>query len=104
MKINQTSTAIDQFHGPVNSFKSSQHELILSVMKAGTHYSGQTLCKLTGLTPNVISARLFELREAELVSRSCQRVTCPISGASVFAHQKIPTQIELIPTQLELIA
>jgi len=89
MKIKQTSTARDCFNGPVQSFKADQHSRILSVMRKDRTYTGQQLAHLTNLTPNVISARLFEMREAKLVKRPAnKRKVCPYSKMAVHFHIK----------------
>jgi hypothetical protein len=96
MKINQASTAIDCFNGRVQNDKARQHGLILSVMRVGSDYTGQQLAHLTGLTPNIISARLFEMRKAETVIRPGDRkVVCPFSRVLVNVHCKVPLQMEL---------
>lgn len=87
MKINQHSTAIDIYHGAVQNFKASQQEKILRVMRKGRTYTGQQLAHLTGYTPNVISARLFELREeTKQIKRLKKKKVCPYSRLSVSAH------------------
>jgi hypothetical protein len=87
MKINQHSSAIEIYHGPVQGFKASQHKRILRAMRKGRAYTGQQLAHLTGYTPNVISARLFELREqTKQVKRLDEKKVCPISRMAVSAH------------------
>lgn len=93
MKTNAAITSIDCFHGRVQDIKEKQHALILSVMDDGKDYTGQQLSHLTGYPPNIISARLFELREEEKkVTRSKNRVRCPFSRVSVFTHRKAAIQ------------
>jgi len=90
MKINQHSSAIEIYHGPVQGFKASQQERILRVMRKGRTYTGQQLAHLTGYTPNVISARLFELREeTKQVKRLSKKKFCPHSHLTVSAHKKV---------------
>jgi hypothetical protein len=70
--------------------KSGQHSLILSVMQTGRDYTGRELAELTGLTPNIISARLFELREdLNQVARTDARRMCTVSGVSVTVHRRV---------------
>lgn len=96
MKTNQQITAIECFHGRVQSSRSTQHNTILAVMSDGLDYTGGELAALTGMTPNIISARLFELREEmKVVERLSHRRICPHSRVSVFVHRKVPTQLEL---------
>jgi hypothetical protein len=93
MKINQHSSAIEIYHGPVQGFKASQQERILRVMRKGRTYTGQQLAHLTGYTPNVISARLFELREeTKQVKRLKKKKVCPYSRLSVTAHVRKATK------------
>jgi DNA-binding HxlR family transcriptional regulator len=92
MKINQHKSAIDHFNGAVQSFKASQQDRILRVMRKGRTYTGQQLAHLTGYTPNVISARLFELREERRIKRLTQRKVCPYSRIAVTAHKKATTK------------
>jgi len=87
MKINQHSSAINIYHGAVQGFKASQQARILSVMRKDRTYTGQQLAHLTGYTPNVISARMFELREeTKQVKRLKQKKLCPYSHLTVTAH------------------
>lgn len=95
MKINAQQSSIDCFHGRVQNEKGGQHALILSVMAPGQDYSGRELSKLTGLTPNIISARLFELRDELKVERRTARRLCTVSGVSVFVHKLPARQQEL---------
>ena len=96
MKINQAISAIEAFHGRAQASKTRQHALILSAMTGGRAYTGQQLSHLTGLPPNIISARLFELREErKMVERTKERRICPHSKISVFAHRRVPQQLEL---------
>lgn len=89
MKINQHSAAIDHFNGAVQHFKATQQAKILRVMRKGRTYTGQQLSHLTGYTPNVISARLFELREeTKQVKRLKDKKVCPYSRIAVSAHKK----------------
>jgi hypothetical protein len=89
MKIDQKKSAIDAYNGAVQSFKAHQHQRILSVMRRDRTYTGQQLAHLTGYTPNVISARLFEMREAKKVKRPInKRKVCPYSRMSVHFHVK----------------
>lgn len=93
MKTNQSITAVECFHGRVQQDKTGQHASILKVMRLGQDYTGQQLAHLTGLTPNVISARLYELREElRWVERRDYRVVCPITNVSVFVHRKLLLQ------------
>lgn len=95
MKIAQAQTAIDCFHGLVQSTKAGQHALIMSVMKPKLSYTGQELSHLTGLSPNVISARLFELREElKWVIRLDERKVCPHSNVLVHVHSRAPSDEE----------
>lgn len=88
MKTNVAITSIDTFHGHVQSIKAEQQRKILRVMRQGRNYTGQELCRLTGYTPNVISARLFELREElKVVERNDKKVICRYSRRSVFSHR-----------------
>ncbi|PUA19606.1 hypothetical protein [Glaciimonas sp. PCH181] len=96
MKIDQQISAIECFHGRVQSDKARQHLLILSKMRLGCAYTGQELSHMTDLTPNIISARLFELRALMQVERLADRRACPHSGVSVFAHRKLPQQMVLV--------
>lgn len=90
MKTRVSQSSIECFYGRVQTDKAHQQALILSVMAPGLAYTGQQLSKLTGLTPNIISARLFELREqAGQVVRLEDRRVCPISHVSVFVHQRV---------------
>jgi DNA-binding HxlR family transcriptional regulator len=89
MKINQQKSAIEAFNGAVQGFKNKQQRKILSAMRRGRTYTGQQLAHLTNLTPNVISARLFELRESKLVKRpENKRKVCPYSRLAVHYHVK----------------
>lgn len=89
MKINQAPAARDCFNGKVQHFKAHQHARILSVMRKGRTYTGQQLAHLTGYTPNVISARLYEMRESKLVKRpESKRKVCPYSRMAVHFHVK----------------
>lgn len=89
MKTNVAITSINSFHGVVQSIRAAQHRKILRVMRRGRTYTGQQLCRLTGLTPNVISARLFELREQiGVLERDEKKKVCPYSHQEVFAHRK----------------
>ena len=89
MKINQHASAIAAYHGAVQGFKVSQHARILRAMRKGRTYTGQQLAHLTGYTPNVISARLFELREdKKQIVRLEDRKVCPISHMAVSAHMR----------------
>jgi hypothetical protein len=89
MKINQHSAAIAHYNGAVQGFKASQQERILRVMRKDRTYTGQQLAHLTGYTPNVISARLFELREeTKQVKRLKKKKLCPYSRIEVSAHTK----------------
>ena len=93
MKTHVAQSSIDCFHGRVQTDRAHQQALILSVMAPGCAYTGQQLSKLTGLTPNIISARLFELREdTKQVVRLDERQVCPISHVSVFVHRKVAAQ------------
>lgn len=88
MKTNVAITSINTFYGVVQSIKAEQHKKILGVMRPGRNYTGQQLSRLTGYTPNVISARLFELREKlKVVERSDERIVCRYSRQSVFTHR-----------------
>lgn len=96
MKIAQTRHAIDCFHGRVQMDKHGQHALILSVMAPGKEYTGQELFHLTGLTPNIISARLTELRKSgDLERPEDVAKVCPYSHVSVSVHRKPAVQKEL---------
>jgi len=89
MKTNVDIASVECFHGRVQQDKAGQHARILGVMKAGVFYTGQELSHLTGLSPNVISARLFELREESLLNRPDDvRKVCPHSNVSVNVHVK----------------
>ncbi|MBF8177829.1 hypothetical protein [Herminiimonas contaminans] len=89
MKTQVAQSSIDCFHGRVQNDRARQQALILSVMEPGRAYTGQQLAKLTGLTPNVISGRVFELREeTKQLVRLLDRQVCPISHVSVFVHVK----------------
>lgn len=93
MKTRVAQSSIECFHGRVVTDRAHQQALILSVMAPGCDYTGQQLSKLTKLTPNVISARLFELREeTKQVIRLEDRQVCPISHVSVFVHRKVVAQ------------
>lgn len=88
MKTNAAITSINAFHGHVQSIKAEQQRKILRAMRSGRNYTGQQLCRLTGLTPNVISARLFELREElKVIERSAEKTVCRYSRQSVFTHR-----------------
>jgi DNA-binding HxlR family transcriptional regulator len=89
MKTNAQRSSIECFNGRVQSIKGGQHQLILSVMAAGADYTGQELAQLTGFTPNVISARLFELRDLGEVARGEHRRMCPCSAVLVSVHKRI---------------
>lgn len=96
MKTNVQQSSIDCFYGRVQSDKGKQQVRILSAMAPGRDYTGRELGALTGLTPNVISARLFELREEfKLVQRLPKRRVCSVSNVNVFAHKLAPEQREL---------
>ena len=101
MKTHVAQSSIECFHGRVQNDKARQQALILSVMAPGQTYTGQQLAKLTSLTPNVISARLFELRESPAkIVRLADRQVCPISHVSVYVHCKVAVrpveQLELL--------
>lgn len=91
MKINARQSSIDCFNGRVQSMKSGQHALILSVMQTGRDYTGRELAELTGLTPNIISARLFELREDlnQVARDDGAKRMCTVSGVSVTVHRRV---------------
>jgi hypothetical protein len=90
MKTNVQLTSIYSFYGNVQLIRSIQHKKILKAMRRGRDYTGQQLCRLTGYTPNVISARLFELREKrKVIERSEEMVVCPISRVKVFTHRRM---------------
>lgn len=95
MKIKAAISSIECFHGRVRSCKGSQYLHILDAMRLGVAYTSQQLCHATGLTPNIIAGRLFELRDAGEVVRGARRKVCPISGVSVFVHRKLPKQMKL---------
>lgn len=96
MKTNVQISSIEHFHGAVQGSKEGQHRLILSVMDPDKDYTGQELSHMTGLPPNTISARLFELREEmKLVKRSQKRSLCPHSKVRVFTHRKLPQQKDM---------
>jgi hypothetical protein len=89
MKTNVQITSIMSFYGKVQAIKNEQHRKILKAMKPGRNYTGQELCRLTGYTPNVISARLFELREElKVVERSEDKRICRYSKCLVFTHSR----------------
>lgn len=89
MKINQHASAIAAYHGAVQGFKAHQHKRILRAMRKGRTYTGQQLAHLTGYTPNVISARLFELREkTHQVKRLDEKKFCYYSRMVVSAHTR----------------
>lgn len=96
MKIRQTDTAIACFHGRVQLDKAGQHAAILKAMVPGVSYTGQELSHATGLSPNIISARMFELRESGAVVRPMfSRKVCPFSGVSVRVHYRPVAQASL---------
>jgi hypothetical protein len=96
MKIKQADTAIACFNGRVQLDKAGQHAAILKAMVPGVSYTGQELSHATGLSPNIISARLFELRDAKSVIRPMfTRKVCPFSGVSVHVHYRPLAQAEL---------
>jgi hypothetical protein len=97
MKTNVQRTSIDCFNGRVQLDKAGQHAAILKVMIPGVSYTGQELSHATGLSPNIISARLFELREElKLVVRPMfSRKVCPYSHVLVHVHYRPLAQAEL---------
>jgi hypothetical protein len=97
MKTNVQPPSIDCFHGRVQADKEKQHAAILKAMTPGVSYTGQELSHATGLPPNIISARLFELREElKLVVRPMfSRKVCPFSNVSVHVHYRPLAQAEL---------
>lgn len=96
MRTNVQQSSIDAFRAREKGGVQRDHKKIIAVMRVGVDYTGQELCKLTRLPPNVISARLFELRKALKVERSASRRLCPISGASVYTHRLKSPQLALI--------
>ncbi|NKI68925.1 hypothetical protein GN109_05785 [Collimonas pratensis] len=96
MLTNVAASSIECFHGRVQSRKGNQYLRILHAMELGRSYTGQQLCAMTGLTPNAISGRLFELRESGEVVREAERQVCPISHVLVYTHKKLPKQMELV--------
>ena len=95
MKTNVQISSIECYHSRVQSNKGGQYLRILHAMELGSSYTGQQLFAMTGLTPNVISARMSELRESGDVVREDRRKVCPISHVLVYTHRKLPKQMGL---------
>ena len=96
MKIAAVQTSIDCFHGRVQNFAATKHAQILAVMELGVDYTCGELCAATGMTPNVMSPRLSELRAKNLIVRTGARRVCPHTHISVFVHRKVGPQLELL--------
>ncbi len=93
MKTNVTDTSIQAYkelkeEGGLNK----QYGKILDVMSRGRDYSLQELVKLTGLQINVISARVFEMKEKRTLVVA-QKRRCSISKRLINAL-KLPSRQE----------
>lgn len=80
MRINQSQTAIDNFHSRgFNAAVQPQQQKILDVMLDGKTYTIGELTKLTGLDKSAVSGRRNAMLAAGVIERGANR-ECKISN------------------------
>lgn len=87
MKIAQAQTAIEAFHGVVQTKRQRQYDMILSAMESGKDYSFVELFDLTGILPSTCSARISELRDDLKVVERAPRRPCTKTGIAIRPHR-----------------
>ncbi|MFB3040267.1 MAG: hypothetical protein ACE1ZS_00505 [Candidatus Poribacteria bacterium] len=74
MKTHVAPTSIEVYHDiRYEGLLTRQHKVILEQMVWSMTYSLQELCVLTHLPINVISGRVFELKEKNLIQQTLLR-------------------------------
>ena len=95
MKTHVAPTSIEVYHDiRYEGLFNRQQKIILELMDWSVNYSLQELCVLTRLPINVISGRVFELKEKNLIQHADKR-KCRITRRTIQSVRLCRAQPEL---------